>query len=166
MPRASSAPQHPPRSRVAQRVARGFPADQWHTLMRLPAEVMIAVIATLPPDHRRTVPVGLAGLDAIAAGRSYDSNLVRAVVAAIYAEPEDPDAGGSTDAAHQREQVLVACRQAMTTLRQYADPGDAAVYRHWVQQVAVRVSAAAYPGGETVPALQQEFLAALGDVLR
>jgi predicted transcriptional regulator len=36
------------------------------------------------------VAEGLAGLDAIAAGRAFDSDLVRAVVAAIYAENEGP----------------------------------------------------------------------------
>lgn len=165
MPRASSTPQ-PARSRAAQRIARGFPPDQWRTLMRLPAEVMIATIGALPPDHRRTVPVGLAGLDAIAAGRGFDSDLVRAVVAAIYAEPEDPAATADpADPATGRARMLTTCRRAVVTLREYADPGDAAVYRHWVRQVADRVCAAAHPGGGPVTAPERALLDELGAIL-
>ena len=161
MPRASSTPQ-PARSRAAQWIARSFPPDQWRTLMRLPAEVMIATINALPSDRRRTVPVGLAGLDAIAAGRGFDSDLVRAVVAAIYAEPEDPQAA---EPALDQQQVLAECRRAAAILREYADPGDAAVYRHWVRQVAVRVCAAADANGDPIAAPAQGLLDELAAVL-
>jgi hypothetical protein len=149
MPRASSTPRH----RVPF-PATGFTAEQWRLVSKLPAEVMIATVAiggagpAAPgPDRtqRRTVTEGLAGLDAIAAGRSYDSDLVRAVVAAIYAEPEEDRAQQPAERDDPRarlDRVLADCRRAVHILRTSADPADSAAYRHWVQQVAVRVCAA------------------------
>ncbi|HEY8473089.1 MAG TPA: hypothetical protein VIL37_10715 [Natronosporangium sp.] len=141
--------------------ASGFTAQQWRLITKLPAEVMIATIAIRDGDspddddsggvrrRRHTVAEGLAGLDAIAAGRSSDSDLVRAVVAAIYAEPEEdrPEQPAHRDPQALRTQVLADCRQANEILRAVADPADGAAYRHWVQQVAVRVCAAARSGG-------------------
>jgi hypothetical protein len=139
MPRASPAPRHP-----AQPAAGGFAATEWRLLTELPAEVMITAIAAQDGGPRRTVAEGLAGLDAIAAGRASDSDLVRAVVAAIFAEPEpDEDRQSATD----RAQVLDDCRRATDILRASADPADAAAYRHWLQQVAVRVCHATRAGG-------------------
>jgi hypothetical protein len=155
MPRASSTPRH----RVPF-PATGFTAEEWRLVSKLPAEVMIATVATgdgIPagrshigdpgpvPTQRRTVTEGLAGLDAIAAGRSYDSDLVRAVVAAIYAEPEEdrPQQPADRDDPRPRlDQVLGGCREVVRILRASADPADSAAYRHWVQQVALRVCAA------------------------
>lgn len=139
MPRASSAPRHP-----LPPAAGAFTADEWRRLTQLPAEVMIATIAAQDGGLRRTVAEGLAGLDAIAAGRASDSDLVRAVVAAIYAEPEP---GEDRPYVADRARVLADCRKVAGILRASADPADAAAYRHWMQQVAVRVCQAARSGG-------------------
>ena len=169
MPRASSTPRHPVRL-----VAHGFAPDQWRLLTSLPAEIMIATIALQDDGPRRTVAEGLAGLDAIAAGRGSDSDLVRGVVAAIYAEPEDdrpapiPDGDGPTA---RQAAVLAECRRAAEILRAGVDPADAAAYRHWVQQVAVRVFGATRSGGvlgldgETIGPAEREFLADLATAL-
>lgn len=137
-----------PRTSPAPLPAGRFPPEDWQLLTRLPAEIMIAAIA-VTGNGRRTVAEGLAGLDAIAAGRGSDSELVRSVVASIYAEPEDRAAlPAPAPAPHiQVAQVLEHCRTAAEVLRTGADPADAAAYRHWVQQVAVRVSGAARSGG-------------------
>lgn len=127
MPRASSAPRH---------LGSAFRAEEWERITALPAEVMIACTATWAEPPRRTVAAGLAGLDAIAAGRAFDSDLVRAVVAAIYAEPEPEE---ERTYPTERARVLADCRQVSGILRAHADPADAAAYKHWVQQVAVRV---------------------------
>jgi hypothetical protein len=150
MPRASSTPRH----RVPH-PATGITVEAWRLVSKLPAEVMIATVSIrdgVQEDHsRRTVAEGLAGLDAIAAGRSSDSDLVRAVVAAIYAEPEEDrpqQPADRDDPQAQLAQVLADCRRVVDILRAGADPADAAVYRHWVQQVAVRVCAASGSAGE------------------
>lgn len=182
MPRASSTPRH----RVPL-PASGFTAEQWRLVTKLPAEVMIAAIAIQdsgpPPGHgdpgegrkqRHTVAEGLAGLDAIAAGRSSDSDLVRAVVAAIYAEPEEDRPGEQAhpdDPQTIRSAVLADCRRVVDVLRASADPADGAAYRHWVQQVAVRVCAAARSGGVLgiaagqIGSPQRRFLDELGAAL-
>lgn len=182
MPRASSTPRH----RVPFPAA-GFTVAEWRLVSQLPAEVMIATVGirddapdahTRPPGdphhhnesgaartQRRTVTEGLAGLDAIAAGRSYDSDLVRAVVAAIYAEPEEdrpeplPE---RNDPATTLDLVLADCRRAVVVLRASADPADGAAYRHWVQQVAVRVCAASRSADEPG---RRRFLDQLGATL-
>jgi hypothetical protein len=193
MPRASSTPRRP-----AQLAASGFAAEQWRLLSKLPAEVMIATVSLWEHGPRRTVAEGLAGLDAIAAGRWSDSDLVRAVVAAIYAEPEeDPlvdrapalsgaganrgaagipagsgagqeatDLAPSEDPLARRAWVLADCRRVVAVLRASADPADSAAYRHWVEQVSVRVCRAAQSGGAPVTGAADRFLAELGAALR
>jgi hypothetical protein len=162
MPCASSIPRHPVRL-----APHGFAADQWRLLISLPAEVMIATIALQDDGPQRTVAEGLAGLDAIAAGRGSDSDLVRGVVAAIYSEPEEDRPEPPADLRGpdtRRSAVLADCRRAAEILRSGADPADAAAYRHWVQQVAVRVFGASRSGGvlrlggEPTGPLEREFL--------
>lgn len=169
MPRASSAPRYPVRF-----AAHGFATEQWRLLTQLPAEIMIATIALQEDGPRRTVAEGLAGLDAIAAGRGSDSDLVRAVVAAIYSEPEDDRPGQAPlpDRPQERRSgVLADCRRVADILRGGADPADAAAYRHWIQQVAVRVFGASRSGGvlgltgETVRPVEREFLDDLATAL-
>jgi hypothetical protein len=156
MPRPSSIPSHA----IA---ASGFAGHEWRLITRLPAEVMVTTVVTQNGGGPRyTVAEGLAGLDAIAAGRVSDSDLVRAVVAAIYAEPE-PDADRQCGAP-DRSGVLADCRRVAEILRASADPADAAAYRHWVQQVAIRVCRAARSGGvfglsgERIDPVEQAFL--------
>jgi hypothetical protein len=174
MPLPSSTPRHPASSSPIRLMASGFPPLDWRLLVALPAEIMIAAISAQDGGPRRTVPEGLAGLDAIAAGRSSDSDLVRAVVAAIFAEPEEDRSPGSaqpTEPDRQRLRVLEDCRRAVEILRAGADPADAAAYRHWVQQVAVRVCGASRSGGvlgigkEQLSAPERAFLDELGAVL-
>jgi hypothetical protein len=133
------------RASPTPRTAGTFAAEDWRLLIRLPAEVMVAAIGAQGDGGRRTVAEGLAGLDAIAAGRSSDSELVRAVVTAIYSEPEDDD--DQAQGADGMEQVLEHCRRAAEVLRMGADPADADAYREWVRLVAAQVCDASRSGG-------------------
>lgn len=140
--------------------------DDWRLLIRLPATVMLATITARQDAAPRTVTEGLAGLDAIAAGRGSDSDLVRAVVAAIYAERSDGDGGGAPGPgeADRVRQALADCRRAAEVLRANVDEGDAVAYRDWLHQVAERVSRADRSGGvlgvpaERVDAGSRQFL--------
>jgi hypothetical protein len=172
--RASSASRYPDEaSSPVQRAAAVFAADDWRLLIHLPAEAMIAAISAQIDRPRHTVTEGLAGLDAIAAGRYYDSDLVRAVVTAIYSEPDEDRAmlADPPDRPAERAQVLADCRRATRILHAAADPADAAAYRHWVQHVAVRVCQAARSGGvlalgaERITQAEQAFLDELGAAL-
>jgi hypothetical protein len=132
------------------RPEHGFAPADWRLLTRLPAEVMVATITARQDDSRRTVAEGLAGLDAIAAGRGSDSELVRAVVAAIYTEPADVPAAVPPAPVAPQERVRRAlddCRRAAEVLRKDADEVDAAAYREWLHQVAIRVNGAVRSGG-------------------
>jgi hypothetical protein len=165
MPRASSAPRHPG-SRLTYGALR---ADEWEHVTSLPAEVMIAAIGLLADPPGRTVAEGLAGLDAIAAGRISDSDLVRAVVAAIFAEQvaDRP----STAPVRDGSRVLADCRRVAEILRARVELADANAYRHWVQQIAVRVFAASRSGGvfrlpgERLGGAQRAFLDRLAAAL-
>jgi hypothetical protein len=136
---------------------------------------MTATIAVGRGGGRRTVVEGLAGLDAIAAGRDSDSDLVRAVVAAIYSGSEEgPPPGGPEPAGEPAEfvtRVLERCRQAGQVLRTGTDPVNAQAYRRWVQQVAARVCGASRSGGvlnlgaERISVAEGEFLDELADAL-
>lgn len=143
-----------------------YPPAEWELLTGLPARVIVAATSAEPDSPRRTVAEGLAGLEAIAAGRAFDSDLVRAVVAAIYAESDEdrPAAEEFTDREAGLAEVLAACREAAGVLTARADPADSAAYRQWVQTVAARVCGASRTGGllglggdEVTPA-EREFL--------
>lgn len=155
MPRPSSTPSY-------LLAVSGFADHEWRLIIKLPAEVMVTTVVSQAGAPRYTVAEGLAGMDAIAAGRVSDSDLVRAVVAAIYAEPESDTERPSLAA--DRARVLSDCRRVAEILRSSADPADAAAYCHWVQQVAVRVCRAARSGGvfglggERIDAAEQAFL--------
>jgi hypothetical protein len=151
---------------AGQVAAMAFPPGEWELLTRLPARVIVAATSAEPDAPRRTVAEGLAGLDAIAAGRAFDSDLVRAVVSAIYAEADEdrPAAEEFTDRAAGLAEVLDACRRAAGVLAARADPADSAAYRQWVQSVAARVCGASRSGGvlglggEQVSAAERRFL--------
>jgi len=167
MPRASSAPRHP-----GSRLAYGaFRADEWGHVTSLPAEVMIASIGMLADPPGRTVAEGLAGLDAIAAGRISDSDLVRAVVAAIFAEQVPDRPAAPAVPVREVTRVLADCRRVTEVLRARADLADANAYRHWVQQIAVRIFAASRSGGvfrlpgERLGGAQRAFLDRLAAAL-
>jgi hypothetical protein len=143
-------------------------------LTHLPARVMIAAAASGAPVASRTVAEGIAGLDAIAAGRASSSDLVRAVAATIYAEPDrDRPAAEQVPAAPLAgAQVLAECRAASTVLRARARPVDSAAYRHWLETIAARVCGASRNGkiscvaGVRARAAEHQFLAALSAALR
>ncbi|MEU7779795.1 hypothetical protein ACX27O_04555 [Micromonospora sp. SD19] len=114
-----------------------YSAAEWDLLTGLPGRVLVAAAAPGPGRIERGVAAGLAGLDAVAAGRASDSDLVRAVVAAIYARHD-----GTPQPAERLTDLvdlLAACRAAGRVLRRRADPADSAAYRQWVQSVAARV---------------------------
>lgn len=140
---------------LAQRVGRDYPHSEWALLTALPRDVLVAATAVRSGRAPRTVADGLAGLDAIAAGRSFDSDLVRAVVAAIYAESGDAAALPCPVTAVA---VFAECRRAVTALTARADAADSAAYRYWVQHVAARAL-----GGDAGP--ERAFLAGLGAAL-
>jgi hypothetical protein len=137
-----------------------FTADQWELLVRLPGRVIVA--ATHTGSSGRTVQEGLAGLEAMAAGRAFDSDLVRAIVAAVYAErlPNGPTRPAGD--------LLDECRAAMRILGR-ADPADSAAYRQWVQSIAARVCAGGRgvrgPAAEQLGPADRRFLADLGHAL-
>jgi hypothetical protein len=165
-----------PSQRVAgQRTASAppiaFAPDEWDLLTRLPARVMIAARSAEPHGDRRTVAEGLAGIDAIAAGTLSDSDLVRAAVAAIYAEvdPDPPTAEQFRDRHAGIAGVLVNCRCASAVLIRRADPADAAAYRQWLQNIANRACGVARTSaifaGRTTEA-EHRFLADLHRALQ
>jgi hypothetical protein len=154
-----------------------FSAREWDLLVRLPARVIVAATSSDARNPRRTVAEGLAGLEAVAAGRAFDSDLVREVVAAIYAErtaaPPTPDgARKARRGAPPHKALFAACDEAARVLSRRADPADSAAYRQWLQSIAARVRAAARSadalgmGGAQPTAAEREFLADLGRALR
>jgi hypothetical protein len=151
-----------------------FEPHEWELLTRLPARIMIAATSAQDDSDRRTVDEGLAGLNAIAAGAASDSGLVRAVVAAIYAEPDPdpPPAEQFRDRSTGIAEVLVSCRAAALVLDARTTPSDALKYREWVESIADRVSGAAKSGGllgvgrVTHSPAEQKFLQDLAEALR
>ncbi|MEV0713077.1 hypothetical protein [Asanoa sp. NPDC050611] len=143
-----------------------FTAHQWELLVRLPGRVIVGATqaatraAARAGGPGRNVRDGLAGLEAMAAGRAFDSDLVRAVVAAVYAE-RLPNAS-----TRPRRDLLDECRDALRILDDRADPADSAAYRQWLQSIAARVCT-----GGRGPAVGQlgpgdrRFLADLGHAL-
>jgi hypothetical protein len=126
-----------------------FSPAEWSLLVRLPAQVVIAATSAESDSPKRTVAEGLAGLDAIAAGLSSQSQLVRRVVSTIYAERSDDEAAAEefTDRTGGLAQVLAACRRAANLLDSRAYPEDREAYQEWMQAIAARVCAASRTGG-------------------
>ncbi|MEV0155287.1 hypothetical protein AB0H57_16305 [Micromonospora sp. NPDC050686] len=145
--------------RAAPLTTAVYSAAEWELLTSLPGRVLVAAAAPGPGRPPRGVAAGLAGLDAVAAGRAFDSDLVRAVVAAIYARHDgtQPPADRLADVVD----LLAACRAAVRVLGRRADPADSAAYRQWVQSVAGRVCRT---GAGAVPA-DQRLLDRLADAL-
>ena len=150
-----------------------FPAGEWDLLVRLPGRVLVAATSAEPDGARQTVAEGLAGIEAIAAGRASPSRLVREVVAAMYAERDEdaPVAEEFIDAPTEIAGVLAECRAAGRTLADRVPAPDAAAYRGWLLAIAGTVCAAAGtgglfgPGGEPVSAAEQRFLDELATAL-
>jgi hypothetical protein len=138
----SNQPSEPP-------AAMSFARDEWELLTTLPRRVLVAAASAEADSGRRTVAEGLAGIEAIAAGRSSSSRLVREVVAAIFAEEDsaaqpvlelhDPEA--------EIDQTLTACRHAGVLLSIRGADVDADAYRQWISEIASAVCGASRIGG-------------------
>jgi hypothetical protein len=169
--------------RAAPLTTAAYSAAEWDLLTGLPGRVLVAAARPAAAHPARGVAAGLAGLDAVAAGRASDSDLVRAVVAAIYSRPDGtnpphgtgcrPDGttsphGAGDPGLTDLVDLLTACRAAVRVLRRRADPADSAAYRQWVQSVAARVCRAS-AGGATadapVPPADRRLLDRLGGAL-
>jgi len=87
------------------------------------------------------VAEGLAGIEAIAAGRVSASPLVRDIVSAIYLEDEAyaPPSAGILGGASGVGRALAACRVAAAFLEQAVPRAEADAYRHWLESIAARV---------------------------
>lgn len=146
--------------RAAPLTTSVYSAAEWDLLTDLPGRVLVAAASPAAGRPPRGVAAGLAGLDAVAAGRAFDSDLVRAVVAAIYARHDGSAARDErlTDLVD----LLAACRATVRVLRRRADPADSAAYRQWVQSVAARVCRTGDDGSS--PA-DRRFLDRLGGAL-
>jgi hypothetical protein len=159
---------------VRQRTELPFSRTEWDLLVKLPGRVVVAAVVVAatsvqPDPARRTVAEGLAGIDAIAAGRASGSRLVRDVVAAIYNEPDD-DRPAAEEFQHRAAGiagVLDACRATGQLLTERVGRVDADAYRHWLVAIATRVCHAARTGGtlglggRAVSPVEQRFLAEL-----
>ena len=119
--------------------------SEWDLLVTLPGRVVIAATSAQLDPTRRTVVEGLTGLDAIAAGRSSASPLVRDVVSAVYHEKDDRPAVAQVEAG--TPEVLDACREAGRLLSARVDRANADAYRRWLLAIATRVCHAARTGG-------------------
>ncbi|MER7457249.1 hypothetical protein [Micromonospora sp. NPDC126480] len=148
--------------RAAPLTTAVYSVAEWDLLTTLPGRTVVAAAMPAPGRPARGVAAGLAGLDAVAAGRAFDSDLVRAVVAAIYARHDGPPPGAAgrlTDVVD----LLADARAAARVLDRRADPADSAAYRQWVQSIAARVCRAE-TDGNPAPA-DRRFLDRLGGAL-
>src|SRR2546421_7733960 len=132
-----------------ERTVTPLTREDWNWLVKLPGRVVVAATSAQADSARHTVHEGLAGIDAIAAGRASASRLVREVVAAIYHEPDEdrPVAEEFLDRAAGIAGVLADCRDAGRLLTGRVDRADADAYRHWLVAIATRVCHAARTGG-------------------
>jgi hypothetical protein len=155
---------------VRRRTELPFSREEWDLLVTLPGRVVVAATSAEPDTARHTVTEGLAGLDAIAAGRASANRLVRTVVAEIYheAERDEPVGEEFNDPAAGIADVLGTCRSAARVLAGRVSREDADAYRHWLESIAARVCHASRTGGLfgfggylTSPA-ERKFLADLG----
>jgi hypothetical protein len=140
-----------------------FAGNEWDLLVRLPRQVLIAATSAEPEGARHTVAEGLAGIDAIAAGRGSDNALVRAVVGTIYTERDDgaPTAGEFIDREAGIAAVVAAARVAADIIVERSSAADRAAYRDFVASIAARVCGAAGgpgAGGGAVSEAEQRFM--------
>ncbi|WP_043541129.1 hypothetical protein [Salinispora pacifica] len=141
--------------------AAAYSAAEWDLLSSLPSWTVVVTATQVPV---RGVAAGLAGLDAVAAGRSFDSDLVRAVVATIYAR-HDGSASAPRGRLADDAELLAVARAVARLLERRADPADSAAYRQWVQSVAARVCRAEPSRGGPVARSDRRFLDRLGNAL-
>jgi hypothetical protein len=149
-----------------------FTAAEWDLLVRLPGQIVVAATSAGPGRPRRTVAAGLAGLDAVAAGRTWPNALVRQVVGTIYAEREEdaPVAEEFTDRVAGLDRVLASCRRAHGILAARGTPDEHAAYAAWIVSIAERVGASPSGGrlsvGGTVDSAERQFTAGIAGAFR
>jgi hypothetical protein len=156
-----------------QRTVTPFTCAEWERLVKLPGRVVVAATSAQADSARRTVLEGLAGIDAIAAGRASASRLVRDVVSAIYQEADEdrPVVEEFRDPVAGIAAVLADCRSAGRLLAERAGRTDADAYRHWLVAIATRVCHASRTGGllgiggAAISPDERRFLAALAAAL-
>src|SRR3989442_177880 len=158
-------------SAIRQRTELPFSREEWELLVRLPGRVVVAATSAEPDPARRTVAEGLAGIDAIDAGRASASRLVRDVVAAIYDEYDYDDQPVAEEFINRPAGiagVLEDCQRAGLLLADRAGREDGDGYRHWLESIAARVCHAARTGGlfgiggQPVSPAERQFLTDLG----
>ncbi|MER7166122.1 hypothetical protein ABT336_08625 [Micromonospora sp. NPDC000207] len=164
-----SVPAEPPSAdrRVAPLAVAAYTPAEWDLLTELPGRAVVVAAVPGPGRADPGVAAGLAGLEAVAAGRSFDSELVRAVAAAIYARHDVGTPHRVPSAAP--DDLLAAARVATRVLHRRADPADSAAYRQWVQSVAARVRRVVPPSvaaPQPPDADDRLFLDRLGRALR
>ena len=147
------------------RTEMSFRREEWDLIVRLPGRIVVAATLAGPQASRRGVAPGLAGIDAMAAGRSSVSRLVRDVVTAIYDEGEGGEWAANPVTA--TGEVVIACRSAAGVLAERVGREDADAYRHWIEAIAARVCHASRGtdllgfGGPPVSESEWHFLAEL-----
>jgi hypothetical protein len=168
--RNASPASRPTRAKTASTaLSRLFSQPEWELLVRLPGRVLVAAAGTDDGRPRQAVAEGLAGIEAIAAGRASPSALVRDIVSAIYAETDERSAAEFADTTGVAA-VLDECRAAGRLLVDRSPVADAAAYRRWVTGIAATVCAARTGRGSgfarmPVSVTQQALLAELDRAL-
>ena len=156
-------PSQPARGRPASGQPSGyatFSPEEWELLVRLPGQVVIAATSAEADGARRTVAEGLAGLDAIAAGRSSTNPLVRTAAEEFV------------DRAAGLAAVLMSCHRAAGLLAERSADDDRLAYQAWLQSIAERVCGAASSGGmfglggDLISAAEAQFLDDLSRAFR
>lgn len=122
-----------------------FAPAEWDLLVRLPGRLLVAAMSAEAAANPGAVYAtdsmadGLAGLEAIAAGRARGSRLVQDVVAAIYSEPaaDSPAApiNGATYSASAVAAVLADARSAVRMLGRRVGDSEAGAYRDWLVDI-------------------------------
>ncbi len=160
---------------MSNRTRAGLPfqRDEWNLLVQLPGRVVVAATSAESDTPRRTVGEALAGIDAIAAGRTSTSRLVRDIVASIdeRADDDPPAAEEFSEPAAGIADVLDACRAAAGLLAGGVDRADSDAYRQWIEAIAARVCEESrsggplHPGGARISPAERRFLEGLAAAL-
>jgi hypothetical protein len=147
---------------------------EWDLLVHLPGRMVAAATSDETASAGQSVIEALAGLNAIAAGRSSPNALVRQVVATIYAEL-DLDSPSSRDVGVADEMtsfgpILAACRQAAAILADHGSEADRLAYEKWLESIAIVVCDALPMTGDGATmmrvATERYLLAELADAFR
>jgi len=121
-------------------IALHFDRDEWELLVTLPRRILIAASTATAEGPEPGVADGLAGLAAIASGHDSPSQLIREVVAAIYAEfLHDEEASSEAEPPGNRARTLAAAGRASEVLSGRVDPTDASAYTRWLGDIASAV---------------------------